>query len=47
MHTEHAEHVDDEHHAHSEPWVERNWSWLVIAFGVAFVVWIDTFMPTW
>jgi hypothetical protein len=29
-----------------EPWVERNWYWLVILFGVIFVALIDTFAPT-
>ena len=49
MHTEHEEHIhhgQHEHHSHTEPWVERNWSWLVIAFGIAFVLCIDNFMPT-
>jgi hypothetical protein len=29
-----------------EPWLERNWSWVVILFGVIFVALIDTFAPT-
>ena len=32
--------------ANKEPWVERHWSWLVILFGVIFVVCLDTFAPT-
>jgi len=31
---------------HSEHWVERNWSWLVIAFGALLVIAIDMFAPT-
>ena len=31
--------------AHKQPWLERNWSWLVIAYGVLFVACIDLFMP--
>ena len=30
-----------------EYWVERNWSWLVIGFGLAFIAWIDVWAPTW
>ena len=26
-------------------WVERNWSWLVILFGVLFVTLLDSFHP--
>ncbi|GEM_PF-1258340 len=29
----------------SEFWLERNWSWVVIAFGVIFVLCIDNFSP--
>ena len=28
-----------------EHWLERNWSWLVIAYGVAFILCIDHWMP--
>ncbi len=28
-----------------EFWLERHWSWLVIAFGVLAVYFIDTFAP--
>ena len=31
----------------SESFLERNWSWLVIAFGLILVVSIDIFAPTW
>ncbi len=31
---------------HKEFWLERNWYWLVIAFGVSFVMCIDFFAPT-
>jgi len=30
---------------HKEHWLERNWSWLVIAFGALFVAIIDNFHP--
>jgi len=30
----------------TEHWVERKWSWLVIAFGIIFVACIDFFAPT-
>ena len=30
---------------HSASFVERNWYWFVIAFGVIFVACIDTFAP--
>ena len=28
-----------------ESWVERHWSWLVILFGILFVLCIDNFNP--
>jgi hypothetical protein len=31
---------------HGDNWLERNWSWLVIAFGVIFVACIDLLHPT-
>ena len=31
---------------HSESFIERNWSWFVIALGVIFVACIDIFAPT-
>jgi len=31
---------------HKVSWVERNWSWLVIAFGLILVVCIDVCAPT-
>jgi hypothetical protein len=31
---------------HSKSWVERNWYWLVISFGVLFVILLDSFAPT-
>jgi hypothetical protein len=31
---------------HTESWLERNWSWLVILFGVIFVLCIDFYAPT-
>ena len=31
---------------HSETFIERNWYWFVIAFGVAFIACIDIFAPT-
>ena len=34
------------HTVNKEHWIERNWSWLVIAFGVIFVMCIDNFAPT-
>jgi hypothetical protein len=29
-----------------EHWLERNWSWLVILFGLILVISIDLFFPT-
>ena len=28
-----------------DPWVERNWYWLVITFGILFIACIDFFAP--
>jgi hypothetical protein len=30
---------------HREHWLERNWSWLVILFGLIFIACIDLFFP--
>jgi len=30
----------------TEHWIERNWYWFVITFGVIFVACIDIFAPT-
>jgi hypothetical protein len=29
----------------TESWVERNWYWLVVLFGLIFVLCLDTFNP--
>jgi hypothetical protein len=29
----------------TEHWLERHWSWLVILFGIIFVLCIDNFNP--
>lgn len=31
----------------SQSWLERHWYWVVIAFGVAFVMLLNFFHPTW
>lgn len=31
---------------HREHWLERNWSWFVILFGLILVASIDLFAPT-
>jgi hypothetical protein len=31
---------------HKDHWLEYNWSWLVIAFGLLFVACLDFFAPT-
>jgi hypothetical protein len=43
---EHTDEHTTEHHVDQDTWLERNWFWLVIAFGVGFVAWIDIFAPT-
>ena len=43
---EFAKEIEMSASGHSESFIERNWYWFVIAFGVAFVACIDIFAPT-